>query len=341
VINSPLSIRNDEGVRVVSVISIARDDTPINPPSQLLDFPTQIGYPVREMKVRLDVLLVERGLVESREQGRRLIQAGQVLVGDQVIDKPGTQVPASAELQLKATLPYVSRGGLKLAAALDAFGIDPAGKVCLDVGASTGGFTDCLLQRGALRVYAVDVGYGQLAWTLRQDPRVVVMERTNIRYLESLPEPCDLATIDVSFISLELVLPAVVRLVRPGADIVALIKPQFEAGKGQVGKGGVVRDPAVHQAVLEKVLGRAQAHRLTVCGLICSPLEGPAGNVEFLAHLRYNPAAPGQDLAAIIAAVIGERSVSARRRTNDQRPMTKDQQHSSFVVGRSSAEAES
>ncbi len=252
------------------------------------------------MKLRLDVLLLQRGLVDSREQGRRLIEAGQVLVGDQLIDKPGTQVPADAEVRLKASLPYVSRGGLKLAAALESFAIDPAGKVCVDVGASTGGFTDCLLQHGASRVYAVDVGYGQLAWSLRQDSRVVVLERTNIRYLESLPEPCDLATIDVSFISLELVLPVVLRLLKPGADIVALVKPQFEAGKDQVGKGGVIRDPAVHRAVLEKICRWAEANGLSVMGLVRSPLLGPAGNIEFLAHLRGSQAGKGMDWSAFV-----------------------------------------
>jgi 23S rRNA (cytidine1920-2'-O)/16S rRNA (cytidine1409-2'-O)-methyltransferase len=263
------------------------------------------------MKVRLDVLLVERSLVESREQGQRLIQAGQVLVNNQVIDKPGLRVPADAKLQLKASLPYVSRGGLKLSAALKAFGIDPAGKVCLDVGASTGGFTDCLLQHGAARVYAVDVGYGQLAWQLRQDPRVEVLERTNVRHLTSLPELCDLATIDVSFISLELVLPTVMRLVRPTADIVPLIKPQFEAGKSQVGKGGVIRDPAIHQMVLEKILGWAQNHHLAVLGLICSPLAGPAGNIEFLAHLRCGLAVQHQDLSGVIVTAIRECSATS------------------------------
>ena len=258
------------------------------------------------MKIRLDVLLVESGLVESREQGQRLIQAGQVLVDGQMIDKPGHSVAADAALEVRGQPhPYVSRGGLKLEKALDHFAIPVAGRIALDVGASTGGFTDCLLQRGAARVYAVDVGYGQLAWSLRQDPRVVVMERTNIRYLESLPEPCDLGTIDVSFISLDLVLPAVVRLVKPGAGILPLIKPQFEAGKGQVGKGGVVRDPAIHRAVLERVLGRANACGLAVLGLIRSPLLGPAGNVEFLAHLRHGPVEAQPDLAPAIAAVIG------------------------------------
>ena len=233
----------------------------------------------------MDVLLVERGLVESRERGQRLIRAGQVLVDGRVVDKPGARVPGGADIHLRAKLPYVSRGGLKLEAALDNFTVQVAGAVAADVGASTGGFTDCLLQRGARKVYAIDVGYGQLAWRLRQDPRVVVMERVNVRYLESLPEPIDLATVDVSFISLELVLPNVVGWLKPAGDIIALIKPQFEAGRAEVGKGGVVKDPEVHRAVLAKILGWALDHGLAVRGLMASPLRGPAGNVEFLAHL--------------------------------------------------------
>lgn len=224
-------------------------------------------------------------MVESRERARRLIMAGEVLVGDRVVDKPGTRVAEDVEIRLQATLPYVSRGGLKLEAALDRFGVAVAGKVAADVGASTGGFTDCLLQRGVARVYAIDVGYGQLAWRLRNDPRVVVLEQTNIRYLEDLPEPVDLATVDVSFISLELVLPVVVRLLKPEGEIIALIKPQFEAGREQVGKGGVVRDPEVHRSVLERIAAWALEHGLAVRGLMRSPLKGPAGNVEFLAHL--------------------------------------------------------
>lgn len=233
----------------------------------------------------MDVLLVERGLVESREQGKRLIMAGQVLVNGQVVDKPGMQVASGADICLRAKLPYVSRGGLKLEAALDSFAVPVAGVVAADVGASTGGFTDCLLQRGARKVYAIDVGYGQLAWRLRQDPRVVVMERMNVRYLESLPEPIDLATVDVSFISLELVLPSVIGWLKPAGDIIVLIKPQFEAGRAEVGKGGVVKDPEVHRAVLRRILGWALDHGLAVRGLIASPLKGPAGNVECLAHL--------------------------------------------------------
>jgi 23S rRNA (cytidine1920-2'-O)/16S rRNA (cytidine1409-2'-O)-methyltransferase len=237
------------------------------------------------VKERLDTLLVQRGLAESRTQAQRLIAAGEVRVAGEVVDKPGVKVADDAAITVAARPLFASRGGLKLAAALDAFGIAVAGKVALDVGASTGGFTDVLLQRGAARVYAVDVGYGQLAWQLRQDERVVVMDRTNIRHLASLPEPVDVAVIDVSFISLKLALPVVAGLARPRAAVVALIKPQFEVGKGQVGKGGVVRDPAQHRAVLRDVLGWAAANGYGVRGVIVSPIVGPAGNREFLAHL--------------------------------------------------------
>jgi 23S rRNA (cytidine1920-2'-O)/16S rRNA (cytidine1409-2'-O)-methyltransferase len=238
-------------------------------------------------KERLDLLLVELGLADSRTQAQRLIMAGQVTVAGQVVDKAGTRVAIGAPVTVKDRLPFASRGGLKLEAALEAFGLDVRGWIVADVGASTGGFTDCLLQRGAARVYAIDVGYGQLAWNLRQDPRVVVLERTNARYLESLGEPVDLATIDASFISLRLIVPAVMGWLRPGASqggIVALIKPQFEAGREQVGKGGVVRDPAIHRMVLAEITGWAEAQGLGLMGLIRSPITGPAGNVEFLAH---------------------------------------------------------
>jgi 23S rRNA (cytidine1920-2'-O)/16S rRNA (cytidine1409-2'-O)-methyltransferase len=247
-------------------------------------------------KERLDLVLVEQGLAGSRTRAQRLIMAGQVTVGGQVIDKPGTQVAVDAPVAVKEHLPFVSRGGPKLEAALDAFGLDVEGAIVADVGASTGGFTDCVLQRGAARVYAIDVGYGQLAWNLRQDPRVVVLERTNARYLEALPEPVDLVTIDASFISLRLLLPAVMGWLKPGpagGDIVALIKPQFEAGREQVGKGGVVRDPAIHRSVLEEITGWAGDRGLGLMGLIRSPITGPAGNVEFLAHW-----VPGQTSAA-------------------------------------------
>ncbi|MFC2037600.1 TlyA family RNA methyltransferase [Chloroflexota bacterium] len=242
-------------------------------------------------KERLDLLVVEQGLAHSQERAQRLIMAGQVAVDGRLVDKPGTQVPVAAQVTVKDRRPYVSRGGLKLAAALDAFELDASGRTVADVGASTGGFTDCLLQRGAARVYAIDVGYGQLAWKLRQDSRVVVLDRTNARYLESLPELVDLATIDVSFISLKLVLPAVMGWLKAGGQIVALIKPQFEARRKQVGTGGVVRDPAIHRSVLEEITGWTESHGLGLMGLSRSPVTGPAGNVEFLAHWMPGSAA--------------------------------------------------
>ena len=255
-------------------------------------------------KRRLDVLLVERGLAESRTQAQRLIRAGLVRVAGQVADKPGTQVATNAAITLQARPRFVSRGGEKLEAALVRFGLDVRGWVAADVGASTGGFTDCLLQHGARRVYAIDVGYGQLDWRLRNDPRVVVMERTNARYLESLPEPVDLVTVDVSFISLGLILPMAVRWLKPGGQVVALIKPQFEAGRREVGKGGVVRDPQVHRRVLERVLDIAAGLDLGLRGLMPSPLRGPAGNVEFLGW--WGLGEEGQRAEAAIAACLKE-----------------------------------
>jgi 23S rRNA (cytidine1920-2'-O)/16S rRNA (cytidine1409-2'-O)-methyltransferase len=241
-------------------------------------------------KERLDRLMQARGLVSSREQARRLIMAGEVLVNGEKVDKPGAQLDSEARLEVKERPRYVSRGGLKLEAALRTFAVPVDGMVAADVGASTGGFTDCLLQHGAIRVYAIDVGYGQLAWGLRQDPRVIVMERTNARYLTVLPEVVDLATIDVSFISLKLVIPPVLRWTKEAARIVALIKPQFEAGRSEVGRKGVVRDRLVHRAVLLDLTTWAQEHGLSVLGLIPSPLEGPAGNIEFLMHLQSGSA---------------------------------------------------
>ncbi len=252
----------------------------------------------RTRKARVDRLLVERGLAESRERAQALIMAGDVFVDGQRVDKPGRRVPLDAQIEVRGRIPYVSRGGFKLAAMLDHLGLDVHDRVCVDVGASTGGFTDVLLQRGARRVYAIDVGYGQLAWKLRNDPRVVVMERTNIRHVTSLPEVCDLATIDVSFIGLNLVLPPVCNLVRPGGWIIALIKPQFEAGPDKVGKGGIVRDPAVHREVLERVLGEAERLGLGLQALIRSPIRGAEGNVEFLAAWRKGqPATVSKDAA--------------------------------------------
>jgi 23S rRNA (cytidine1920-2'-O)/16S rRNA (cytidine1409-2'-O)-methyltransferase len=259
-----------------------------------------VTRPVRERRrIRLDQLLVERGLAETRSRAQALLIAGKVGVGEgdaaRRDRKPGDLVDPSVSLALAAPEPYVSRGGYKLAAALDAFGLDPAGRVCLDVGASTGGFTDVLLQRGARRVYALDVGRGQLAESLRADTRVVSMERTNARTLTetSLPEPVSLATFDVSFISLGLVLgPAASTFEDAGGDMVALVKPQFEAGRDQV-KGGVVRDPGVHRAVLERVAERATELGLRPLDAIASPITGPEGNREFLMHLRVGGVAEG------------------------------------------------
>jgi len=239
-------------------------------------------------KQRLDLLLVEQGYAESRSQANRLIRAGLVRLGDQVVDKPGMRLPEDCVLVLTERPRYVSRGGEKLAAALERFELDVSGVIAADVGASTGGFTDCLLQHGAAKVYAIDVGYGQLAWSLRNDVRVVVMERTNARYLTALPEMVDLATFDVSFISLQLVVSAAVEWLKPDGQIVALIKPQFEAGRRDVGKGGVVRDSDVHERVLNDVVGEAASLGLGLRGLMVSPLKGPSGNIEFLGwwHLR-------------------------------------------------------
>ncbi len=250
-------------------------------------------------KVRLDVLMVERELASSRQQAQRLIMAGEVMIGSVRAEKSAQQVSPDVQLSVRARPPFVSRGGIKLDAALTRFGLDVTGWICADVGASTGGFTDCLLQRGAAKVYAIDVGYGQLDWRLRQDPRVVVKERTNARYLAALPEPVELVVIDVAFISLEIILQSVLNWFEASeghcasnSQIIALVKPQFEAGRQQVGKGGVVRDPAVHRQVLTKVARWALAHGLRPVGLMPSPITGPAGNVEYLLHLyQAQPAA--------------------------------------------------
>ncbi len=280
------------------------DDAPGEPPKR------QAATKKPNTKQRLDLLLVERGLVESREQARRLIMAGEVLVNETVRDKAGQTFPVDAVLRVRNALPYVSRGGLKIAAALDEFKMDVQGRIAVDVGASTGGFTDCLLQRGAAHVYAIDVGYGQLAWKLRSDPRVTVMERTNIRHLTALPGgfQANLAVIDASFISLTLVLPATLPLLQPGADVIALIKPQFEAGKAQVGKGGVVRDTTVHRHVLETVFRFVQTLGLVVNSLHLSPLLGPAGNVEFLIWCRQGTS-PTIDAAAAITQALESANV--------------------------------
>lgn len=260
------------------------------------------------MKERLDVLVVERGLAESRAKAQRLIMAGQVRVEGEVILKPGTLIPVSASIEVVEGMRYVSRGGEKLEAALEGFDLTHLeGWVCADVGASTGGFTDCLLAHGAARVYAIDVGYGQLHWKLRQDPRVVVMERTNVRYLTTLPEQVDLVTIDVSFISLKLVLPTVKVWLKPEGKIIALIKPQFEAGPSESARGkGVIRDARVHRRVLEDVLAFAKTIGLTPQGLIRSPLLGPKGNVEFLTLLTPSPEeSTTSHLDSMIEAIVG------------------------------------
>lgn len=239
-------------------------------------------------KERLDILLVEKGLAGSRERAKRMIMAGEVLVDGQKVDKAGTAVKAEAEIRLLGNdIPYVSRGGLKLAKAVETFGLELSGKTAADIGASTGGFTDCMLQYGAAKVYAIDVGYGQLAWKLRNDERVVNMERTNIRHVTPgmLGSPLDFASIDVAFISLTKVLPVACDLLKEGGEIAALIKPQFEAGREKVGKKGVVKDPAVHREVIEEVLGFAGEQGFAVRGLTYSPVKGPEGNIEYLAWL--------------------------------------------------------
>lgn len=239
-------------------------------------------------KIRLDQLLVEKGLAESREKARRLILAGQVLVDGQPAPKPGHTLLHDQEIVLKETERFVSRGGEKLEGAMEAFNLNLSGKVCLDIGSSTGGFTDCMLQHGAARVYAVDVGKGQLHWKLREDPRVVVMEGVNARYLTGLPEAVDFASIDTSFISLTNILPAVKGLLKSGGEIVSLIKPQFEAGKEEVDKGrGVITDPAIHEAVVSKIRTFGTENlNLEWLGLATSPLKGPKGNIEFLAYWK-------------------------------------------------------
>ncbi|MEW6115960.1 MAG: TlyA family RNA methyltransferase [Nitrospirota bacterium] len=240
------------------------------------------------MKERLDKVLVDRGLAPSRERARALIMEGKVLVGGMPATKAGSVIAADAAIELKGEdIPYVSRGGLKLEAALDHFHIPLQDNVAMDVGASTGGFTDCMLQRGARKVYCVDVGYGQLAWKLRQDPRVTLIERTNIRFLERerIPDDLDIVTIDVSFISLAKVVPKVLEFLKPGGAIIALIKPQFEVGKGEVDKGGIVKDETKRMKAVERVKGELEALGLETVGVIPSPILGQKGNVEFLIYL--------------------------------------------------------
>ncbi len=257
-------------------------------------------------KVRLDQLIFDMGFVPSRERAKTTIMAGNVFVDGQRVDKPGTAVDPEKNIEVRGeALPYVSRGGLKLEKALKVFPVDPAGCTCIDCGASTGGFTDVLLQNGAEKVYAVDVGYGQLAWKLRSDGRVVNMERTNVRYISSgqIPESLDLAVMDLAFISIQLVIPAVAQLLRDNGDILCLIKPQFEAGREKVGKKGVVRESAVHLEVLESFLDFAPKAGFTVMGLSFSPIRGPEGNIEYLGWLKKGEhEAPVIDPAPIVEA---------------------------------------
>lgn len=243
---------------------------------------------MKKERERIDILLAERGLAETRQKAQALIMAGKVIVNGQVVDKPGHKIDKESEITLKEELPFVGRGGIKLAGALDSFTVDVTGAVAADIGASTGGFTDCLLQRGARLVYAIDVGKGLLDVKLRNDPRVVVLEERNVRYLDpaEIPEKIDLAVIDVSFISLEKVLPKVKELLKEGAKVMALVKPQFEVGKGQVGKGGIVRDPAKHRAVLERIREFSEGIGFKVIGTADSPITGAKGNREFWMHLE-------------------------------------------------------
>lgn len=262
-------------------------------------------------KERVDKVLVERGLAESRTRAQALILAGQVLVREQRVDKPGQLIDPNAEIRIKGeTLRYASRGGLKLEAALHEFNINPEGKNCIDVGASTGGFTDCLLQHGAARVWAIDVGRNQIVWQLRQDPRVVVLEGINARNLDpgQFPVRFDLATIDVSFISLAKILPAVRPCLSETADCIALIKPQFEAGKGEVGRGGIVTDPAKHRRVLHEVIASAESAGFGVRGLIQSPILGAEGNREFLVHL--NGSVDGKQTGPWLEQAIGKLTIA-------------------------------
>lgn len=257
-------------------------------------------------KIRLDQLVFDLGLTESRERAKTTIMSGLVFVDGQRADKPGMSVSPDANVEVRGkALPFVSRGGYKLDKALKVFPVDPAGKLCIDCGASTGGFTDVLLQHDAAKVYSVDVGYGQLAWKLRNDERVVNLEKTNLRYVtsEQIPEILDLAVMDVSFISIKLVLPAVKQLLKENADIICLIKPQFEAGREEVGKKGVVRDTKVHEAVIHSILDFAPTIGLSVQGLDFSPIKGPEGNIEYICYMKNSADASADfDVAAIVEA---------------------------------------
>lgn len=256
-------------------------------------------------KQRIDVLMFERGLAPSREKARAMIMAGEVLVNDQAISKPGASVELNANIIVKSKPRFVSRGGEKLAWALETFGINVTNRICADVGASTGGFTDCLLQNGAAHVYAIDVGYGQIDYTLRQDSRVIVIERTNARYLEKLAEPVNFVTVDASFISLKILLPTIKNWLQPSSDLVLLIKPQFEAGREEVGKGGVVRDAKTHKRVLIDVLTALRQMNFNIKGLTISPIKGPAGNTEFLTWLNFGiPSDTSLDIDVLVASVL-------------------------------------
>ncbi len=260
------------------------------------------------MKERLDVLLVQRGLAPSREKAKTMIMEGNVFVANQREDKAGTFFDDKVEIEVRGTtLKYVSRGGLKLEKAMKQFGLSLQGKICMDIGASTGGFTDCMLQNGAVKVYSVDVGYGQFAWKLRQDERVVCMEKTNIRYVtpEDIEDVLDFASVDVSFISLTKVLTPARELLRDGGEMVCLIKPQFEAGKEKVGKKGVVRDPQVHKEVIESVISYARSIGFDILHLEYSPIKGPEGNIEYLVHIRKSENSTGEgemDVDAVVGA---------------------------------------
>jgi 23S rRNA (cytidine1920-2'-O)/16S rRNA (cytidine1409-2'-O)-methyltransferase len=256
-------------------------------------------------KQRLDIVVHERGLAATRAKARGMIMAGEILVEGTPVDKPGTMVKSDAKLEVKSKPRFVSRGGEKLAGALADFQLDVSGRICADVGASTGGFTDCLLQNGAARIYAIDVGYGLIDYTIRQDSRVIMMERTNARYVERLDEPVNLVVVDASFISLRLLLPVIKGWLTPQADVITLIKPQFEAGKKDIGKGGIIRDQAVHQRVLEEILQFALEQQFSLRGLTVSPIKGQAGNIEFLAWFGWGiQSAPPLEPAGAIAAVL-------------------------------------
>ena len=258
-------------------------------------------------KIRLDTAVFEAGLADSREKAKAMIMEGIVFVNNQKEDKPGTQIRSGDKIEVRGEkLPFASRGGLKLDKAVKVFGIGLKEKICMDVGASHGGFTDCMLQNGAEKVYSVDVGYGQLVWKLRNDPRVVNMERTNIRYVtpEQIPDKLDFASVDVSFISLSLVVPVVRELLKDGGEIMCLIKPQFEAGKGKVGKKGVVREPEIHCEVIRKIIDLMNQHQFRILGLDFSPIKGPEGNIEYLIYAVKDNAAPpftGFDVERLVA----------------------------------------